>query len=123
MPISFSRNRSGKKGEEEIKKAILVLTTVPEKSRGEFIAHQLIKERLAACVTVSSPSRSFYWWKRKIAQDREFILVIKTKASLYPLVEKRLKELHPYEVPEIISLTVAHGSEEYLRWIDEETKG
>lgn len=121
-PISFSRNKPENKREEEIKKAIFVLTTVPEKSRGEFIAHQLVKEKLAACVTVSSPCLSFYWWEGKIAQDQEFMLIIKTKAFLYPRVEKRLKELHPYKVPEIISLTVAHGSEEYLKWIDEETQ-
>lgn len=101
---------------------ILVLTTVPEEKKGQVLAEILVRERLAACVTLSAPSRSLYWWKDKICEDREFVLFIKTRASLYPALEKKIKEEHPYEVPEIIALPVVKGSAAYLAWIDEETQ-
>ncbi len=106
-----------------MKKFILVLTTVPEEKKGHEIAEKLVGERLAACVTVSSASQSFYWWEGKITKDQEYILYIKTKASLYPQLEAKLKELHPYDVPEIIALPINRGSEKYLGWVDEETEG
>lgn len=101
---------------------ILVLTTVPEEKRGQALAEILVRERLAACATLSAPSRSFYWWKDKICEDKEFVLFIKTRASLYPALEKKIKEEHPYEVPEIIALPVVKGSAAYLAWIDKETQ-
>jgi periplasmic divalent cation tolerance protein len=101
----------------------LVLTTVPEEQRGQEIARKLVEERLAACVTVSGAGQSFYWWEKKISRDREFILFIKTKARLYPELEKRILSLHPYQVPEIIALPIIRGFEKYLSWLDQETQG
>lgn len=101
---------------------ILVLTTVPEEKKGEALAEILVRERLAACATLSAPSRSFYWWKDKMCKDREFVLLIKTRSVLYSALEKKIKEEHPYEVPEIIALPVVKGSAAYLAWIDEETQ-
>jgi periplasmic divalent cation tolerance protein len=106
-----------------MKKFILVLTAVPEEKKGHEIAEKLLEERLAACVTISSASQSFYWWEGKITKDQEYILFIKTKASAYDKLEARLIELHPYNVPEIIALPIERGSERYLGWLDEETKG
>lgn len=100
---------------------ILVLTTVPEEKKGRALAEILVRERLAACATLSGPGRSVYWWKDKMCEDREFVLLIKTRASLYPALEKKIKEEHPYEVPEIIAFPVIKGSAAYLAWIDEET--
>ncbi len=100
---------------------ILVLTTVPEEKRAQEIAKALVGERLAACVTVSSACQSLYWWEDRIAEDREYILSIKTRASLYQQLEKKLKELHPYEVPEIIALPIQKGSRAYLDWLKKET--
>jgi len=105
-----------------MKRFILVLTTVPEEEIGQQIARVIVEERLAACVTVSSASQSFYRWKGKITNDQEYILFIKTRASVYDKLEARLKELHPYEVPEIIALPIERGSEKYLAWVGEETK-
>jgi periplasmic divalent cation tolerance protein len=98
----------------------LVLSTVPDEELGRRIARTLVEERLAACVNVSPGVTSFYRWDGKLVEDREFILLIKTKASVLERLEARLKELHPYEIPEFISLTIASGSPEYLGWLDTE---
>jgi len=105
-----------------MKKFILVLTTVPEEKKGLEIGRKLVEERLAACVTISSACQSLYWWEERIAQDQEYLLLIKTRATLYPRLEKRIKELHPYQVPEILALPVQKGSADYLSWVDEETR-
>jgi periplasmic divalent cation tolerance protein len=101
---------------------ILVLTTVPDKKSGQEIARALVSQRLAACVTASGISESCYWWKDKISQDQERILFIKTRGNLYPQVEEKILEIHPYEVPEIIALPLIQGYEKYLDWISKETK-
>lgn len=103
-------------------KYILVLTTVPEEKAGQTIATNLLEERLAACVTISAASLSLYWWNGKISKDPEYILFIKTKAALFPDLEKKIQEIHPYEVPEIIALPIQNGSADYLNWIEKETK-
>jgi periplasmic divalent cation tolerance protein len=100
----------------------LVLTTVPDEELGRRLARTLVEERLAACVNVSPAVTSFYWWGGKIVEGREFILLIKTKASVLDRLEARLKELHPYEIPEFIALPVAAGSAQYLGWLDTETR-
>lgn len=103
-------------------KHILVLTTVPEEKSGQKIATHLLEERLAACVTISPACQSLYWWKEKITKESEHILFIKTKAALYSELEKKIREIHPYEVPEIIVLPIQKGSADYLNWIEKETK-
>jgi periplasmic divalent cation tolerance protein len=103
-------------------KYILVLTTVPEEKTGQTIATCLLEERLAACVTISAVSQSFYWWKGQISKEPEHILLIKTRTALYPKLEKKIQEIHPYEVPEIIALPIHKGSADYLNWIEKETK-
>jgi periplasmic divalent cation tolerance protein len=100
---------------------VLILTTVPDKKSGQEIAQALVSERLAACVTASGIAESCYWWKDKISQDQEHILFIKTRGNLYPRVEERILETHPYEVPEIIALPLIQGNEKYLDWISKET--
>lgn len=105
-----------------MEKFILVLTTVPEEKAGQKIATHLLEKRLAACVTLSAASKSFYWWKGKIAKEPEHILFIKTKDSLFLELEKEIRNIHPYEVPEIIAFTIHKGSIDYLNWIEKETK-
>jgi len=102
---------------------ILVLTTVPDEQKAQDIAETLVGERLAACVTVSAGCQSFYWWEGKISQDREMMLFIKTKAALYDQLEARIKQVHPYRVPEIIALPLIRGYVKYLDWLTKETKG
>lgn len=103
------------------KSFLLVFNTCPSKAVAQKIAKSLVKEKLAACVNISTSLESIYSWKGKICQEKEYLLFIKTKASLYKKLEKRLLELHPYEVPEIIALPIQAGSSQYLEWISKET--
>ena len=101
--------------------AIIVLTTVPDVERGEMIARALVDERLAACVNVCAAMVSVYRWKGSTHRDMEHQLVIKTVAVHVPALQARLRELHPYELPEFLVLPVSGGSSEYLEWIRVET--
>ncbi|UCC41808.1 MAG: divalent-cation tolerance protein CutA [Candidatus Aminicenantes bacterium] len=97
------------------------MTTVPDEEEGQKIAHKLVKDRLAACVTISAASKSYYWWQGNISEEKEYILFIKTQDSLYPELEKKLLKIHPYDVPEIVALPILKGFKKYLNWITEET--
>jgi periplasmic divalent cation tolerance protein len=105
-----------------MKDSILILTTVPDEDKGRAIAARLVESRLAACVTVSAAARSYYWWEGKINEAGEYVLFIKTKASLFKKLEAALKAVHPYTIPEIIALPVVKGSRAYLDWIAKETE-
>ena len=99
--------------------AVIVLTTLGADADAAGLARTLVEEQLAACVNVLPVMTSTYRWKGTVEQDREQQIVIKTLASRLPVLEARLKELHPYEVPEFLVLPVAGGSDAYLRWVDE----
>lgn len=98
---------------------ILVTTNAPEE--GLNIAQALVDSRLAACVNIISGLRSVYRWKGKIWDEGELLLVIKTRMALFQQVERKIREMHSYEVPEIISIPIARGSEPYLNWVREST--
>lgn len=102
---------------------ILILVTAGSETEAETMAKTIVEERLVACVNIVSPIRSIYHWEEKIADDREWLLVIKTQAARFAAVEARVKALHSYQVPEVIAVPIQAGSEEYLRWIREETVG
>ena len=102
---------------------LLVLTTVPDIETGQAIALDLVGKRLAACVNVLPPGRSFYWWEGKVTEEHECLLVIKTRADLFDDLEQGLTALHPYSVPEVIALPIERGSAKYLDWLDKETRG
>lgn len=89
---------------------------------GQIIAEKVIEDRLAACVTLSAASQSVYWWQGKISQEPEHILFIKTHRDHYPRLEEKIRQIHPYEVPEIIVLPILTGNKKYLKWIDRETR-
>ncbi|HMK15898.1 MAG TPA: divalent-cation tolerance protein CutA [Methanomicrobiales archaeon] len=100
-------------------KVIIILSTVPA-DEGARIAETLVSERLVACVN-AIPVRSCYRWKGEICTDREELLVMKTRESLYPRVMERLREIHPYEIPEILAVPVLGGFRPYLEWVLGET--
>jgi Uncharacterized protein involved in tolerance to divalent cations len=83
------------------------------------LAKLLVEKKLAACVNVVKGLRSFYWWKGKIEEDDEELLIIKTSRETYGELEKQIRENHPYTVPEIIALPIILGNPDYLAWIDE----
>ena len=100
--------------------AAIVLTTLAAEADAAALARTLVEERLAACVNVLPEMTSVYRWKGDIEQDRERQLVIKTSAGRIEALRARLRELHPYELPEFLVLN-AQGSEAYLAWIAEST--
>jgi periplasmic divalent cation tolerance protein len=101
---------------------VLVLTTVPDAARGETIARALVEAQLAACVNICAPMTSFYRWKGAIERDIEHQLVIKTTPDRVAAVEARIAELHPYELPELLIVPVAHGSAAYVDWVMNSTR-
>ena len=100
---------------------IQVITTISDKPGAEKIANALIEKKLAACVQMLGPVKSIYRWKEKVETAKEFMCVIKTRKTLYKKVEKQIKEIHPYEVPEIIAVSIVKGSRDYLKWLSKET--
>jgi len=99
----------------------MVLTTVAEPDIARRLADGLLEKRLAACVQ-TLPIHSAYRWKGAIQREPEILLLIKTKAALYPEVEAYLRSVHPYETPEIVWLPIAAGFAGYLAWLDAEAK-
>jgi periplasmic divalent cation tolerance protein len=102
---------------------VLVLTTIAADADATAIARTLVDERLAACVNILPVMTSVYRWKSTIEQDREQQLVMKTTAERLPVLEARLRQLHPYELPEFLILPTSGGSSEYLAWVAAEVKG
>ena len=98
---------------------VVILTTVPDSGRADELARALVDERLAACVNVHAPMTSTYRWKDAVEREPECQLVIKTTRDRIGAVEARLRQLHPYELPEFLVLPVEHGSDAYVRWVNE----
>jgi periplasmic divalent cation tolerance protein len=94
----------------------VVLISAPPEA-GLIIARALIENRAAACVQVLPGATTMYWWKEKIELDEEVLLVVKTLQSRLEKIEFLLKELHPYDVPEMLFLPIRGGSEKYLAWL------
>ena len=97
----------------------IVLTTWPADADAAALARTLVDERLAACVNVIAPVTSVYRWKGQVESDQEQQLIIKTREERVPALEVRLRELHPYELPEFIVIPVGGGSAAYLAWVGE----
>ncbi len=100
---------------------ILVLTTLGADADAAALARTLVEERLAACVNVLPAMTSIYRWKGSVEQDREQQILIKTTAGRVDALAARLRDLHPYELPEFIVLG-AEASEAYAEWVDDSTR-
>jgi periplasmic divalent cation tolerance protein len=101
---------------------IQVVTTVEHREDAERIGRALVQERLAACVQVVGPISSTYRWQGKIETAQEWQCWAKTRRELYDEIERAIRKLHPYQVPEILALPVLAGSADYLAWLDGEVK-
>ena len=101
---------------------IVVLVTCGSEEQATNIANSLVEERLAACVNIISPIRSIYRWEGKIWDEKEWMLIIKTQKKKFEELEKKVKSLHSYSVPEIIALPMVEGSTPYLKWLEETTE-
>lgn len=101
---------------------IVVFVTCGSEEEALKIANALVENRLAACVNLVAPIRSIYRWEERIWDEKEWLLIVKTQKDRFEELEKKVKSLHSYSVPEIISLPIVEGSSSYLNWIRENTK-
>ncbi|MBI4585953.1 MAG: divalent-cation tolerance protein CutA [Planctomycetes bacterium] len=99
----------------------IVLSTCPREKAGS-LARALVERRVAACVNVIEKVASFYWWEGKLCEDGESLLVMKTPCARVEALLQAVRELHPYQVPEVVALPVITGHEPYLRWVEESVR-
>ncbi|MFZ1536703.1 MAG: divalent-cation tolerance protein CutA [Chromatiaceae bacterium] len=96
---------------------LLTFCTCPDESVALSLAETLVGEGLAACVNLLPGVRSIYFWQGKLQRDAEVLLLIKSSASGFPDLAARLRELHPYDLPEIMAVPISHGLSDYLNWV------
>ena len=101
---------------------ILVLVTCPGTITAKQIAQDLVANKVAACVNIVPGLISYFRWSNKVESDDEVLLMIKTTSACFPAIKKRIKSLHPHELPEIIAVSIKDGLKDYLRWIEDSTK-
>jgi periplasmic divalent cation tolerance protein len=99
-------------------KFIVVLVTTSGKEEAEKIARQLLDEKLIACANIISSVSSLFRWSGKIESAEEYIVLMKTRLDLFEKLEKTIKLVHSYQVPEIIALPIIKGSKQYMEWLD-----
>ncbi|MDR1064190.1 MAG: divalent-cation tolerance protein CutA [Azoarcus sp.] len=97
--------------------ALLVLTTLPDETRARALAEKLVSGRLAACVNILTPCTSVYRWRDAVESAAEIPLLIKTTRARYPALEAAVRAAHPYELPELIAISIDHGLTGYLDWL------
>ena len=98
---------------------LVVFVTAPEGEAAVELARQVVGQQLAACVNLVPALRSIYFWEGAVQDNAEQLLIIKTTGARYPALEARIKELHPYTVPEIIALPIVRGQPDYLQWLQD----
>jgi periplasmic divalent cation tolerance protein len=96
---------------------LLILSTFPDLATARRISRQLVEERFAACANILPQVESIYWWQGKVEDGNEILVLFKTSADRFPALETTLRQLHPYEVPEIIAVQLSQGLPEYLDWV------
>lgn len=101
---------------------VQVTTTFPDQRSAQRVASCVVEERLAACAQVLGPFSSTYLWKGEVVEEQEWYCHLKTTLERLPALQARIRELHPYEVPEIIALSILWGDQRYLEWIEKEVK-
>jgi periplasmic divalent cation tolerance protein len=99
----------------------LVYMTASSRDEARKIGRALVEERLAACANVIDGMDSTYWWQGKLTEDREAVLIAKTRAELLPALTERVKALHSYTVPCVVALPILAGNPAYLEWLGAET--
>jgi len=101
---------------------IVVFITTSNEDEAVKIAHALVEARLAACVNIIKEIRSIYLWQGKIEDDKEVLMIVKSRRKHFVAISKKVKEMHSYEVPEVIALPIVDGAENYLKWLQESTE-
>ena len=101
---------------------IQVFITINDRVKAKEIAETLLNKKLAACVQISGPATSLYRWEGRIVEDEEWLLIAKSDKKHYSELEREIKQIHVYEVPEILAVPVEMGNDDYLSWLSRELK-
>jgi periplasmic divalent cation tolerance protein len=101
---------------------IVIYCTVPNKKEGREIAKTLVKNRFVACVNIVDKIESIFSWDGTITNEKEALLIIKTRKDLFEAVSRVIQKLHSYTVPEVIAIPIVKADETYLKWIEHETE-
>jgi len=96
---------------------IIVFMTTANKKEAEKIARNLLKQRLIACANIVGSISSLFWWEDKISRENEFLVLMKTSADLFEKLAATIRQIHSYEVPEIIAVPITKGEQSYLEWL------
>jgi periplasmic divalent cation tolerance protein len=99
---------------------VTLMTTVDNEEDAQAIASATVGQRMAACVQVIGPITSTYWWDGDVQSGEEWLCLIKTGVDLLPELEAIIRQVHPYDVPELLALPVVAGGRDYLAWLDAE---
>jgi periplasmic divalent cation tolerance protein len=97
---------------------VIVFTTTATKEEAENIARSLLSQKLIGCANITGPVSSLFWWREEISQENEFLVLMKTRAELFEKVATAIKQMHSYEVPEVIAVPLTDGDKAYLKWLD-----
>jgi len=97
----------------------VILCACPDEAIAKELSLQLVKKKLAACVNIIPHVQSVFFWNNQIEETKEVLLMIKASQKNYEKIEAFIQSMHPYEVPEIIALTISQGSSRYLEWVNQ----
>lgn len=101
---------------------VVILVTAPDASVAARISREMLGKRLIACVNIVPGVRSLYWWKGQLEESDEVLMLLKARRADVTAIAERIRDLHPYDVPEVIAAEVVGGLEAYLEWIGAETE-
>lgn len=97
----------------------LIYITTSGEEESKKIAKILLEERIAACANIIPSMKSFYWWEGEIEEDKESILLLKTRSDKLDTLIRRVKDIHSYDIPCILEISIQNGSDDYLKWLEE----
>jgi periplasmic divalent cation tolerance protein len=118
----MKRQGSGGARVGQERRAIVVLVTAASKQQAGRIGRALVRAKLAACVNVLPGIRSIFRWEGKISDEREVLLIVKSRADLFNRLAAEVKRLHSYQVPEVIAFPIVYGAADYLAWVQKATR-
>lgn len=101
----------------------LIYITTSGEEESKKIAKTLLEERTVACANIIPSMKSFYWWEGKIEEDNESILILKTRSDKLDTLIRRVKDIHSYDIPCILEVSIQNGSEDYLKWLEDSLQG
>jgi len=101
----------------------LIYITTSGEEESKKIAKKLLEERIVACANIIPSMKSFYWWEGEIEEDKESILILKTRSDNLDTIIRRVKDIHSYDIPCILEIPIQNGSEDYLNWLEDSLQG